>query len=84
MNIIDFIAENTYVLVPVLYIIGVFLKKAEFVADKYIPLILMGCGIVLGLLVVPDKVQGIIQGVLVAGAAVLGNQVYKQMTKEDK
>ena len=80
----------------VLYFIGIGLKKAEAVPDKYIPLILGGIGIVLCAIWVLatcplDSGQNIamaiftamIQGILVAGLSTYVNQIIKQEQKTE-
>ena len=35
MEFMNYIAENALILIPVLYIIGTFLKGLEYINDKY-------------------------------------------------
>lgn len=81
METLEFIKENMLIVTPVLNIIGWIVKKAEFIADKYIPLILLAVGLLLGFFTFGLSVEAIEQGVLVTGAAVLINQGYKQFRK---
>ena len=94
MNFESFIEPASLILIPVLYIIGDIIKRIETINDKWIPLILGGFGIILAGLTVfgaqPDTataqwptalLTAIVQGILVAGAAVYGNQIYKQSKK---
>lgn len=84
MEIINYIIENRLILIPVLYIIGEFIKRTEYVKDKMIPSILLFIGIIFSVLMGGDTViNNVIQGILVAGATVLGNQMIKQVGKED-
>lgn len=84
MEILNYIIENRLVLIPVLYILGEFIKRTEYVKDKLIPSILLFIGIIFSVLMGGDTViNNIIQGILVAGATVLGNQIIKQVGKED-
>jgi len=88
MEILNYITENALVLIPVLIIIGLILKKLEFITDKFIPLILLPIGIVGAVLLggtftMPGVVESVIQGVLVTGAAVYGNQIVKQLKKDE-
>lgn len=80
-NIMNYIAENALILIPVLYVLGYILKGTEKVDDKYIPIILLPVGIVLAMLIVGFDVNGFIQGVLITGAAVYVNQLVKQISK---
>lgn len=93
MNFNEFIKPELLVLIPVLYLIGVAIKKSNL-PDKIIPIILGMISIVLcGLWVfATSKYTGgqeiatavftsVTQGVLVAGASVYANQIVKQATK---
>lgn len=84
MEILNYIIENRLVLIPVLYILGEFIKRTEYIKDKLIPSILLLIGIIFSVLMGGDTIiNNIIQGILVAGATVLGNQMIKQVGKED-
>ena len=83
MEIITYITENAIILIPVLIIIGLILKKLEFIPDKYIPLILLPIGIVGAMALGGWTVESTIQGILVTGAAVYGNQIVKQLRKDE-
>jgi uncharacterized membrane protein YeaQ/YmgE (transglycosylase-associated protein family) len=93
MDYTAYIKPELLVLVPVLMIIGKGLKESSRIKCKYIPIVLGFVGIILaGWLVAnnhADELNGVkdwinalitavIQGVLVAGSAVYGHQVYKQ------
>ena len=82
-NLISYITDNALILIPVIYVIGAILKGTELVKDKYIPVILLPIGIVLGMILVGFDVNGFIQGVLVTGVAVYANQLVKQALKEE-
>lgn len=95
MNITDFIAPELLILIPVLYLLGMGIKRSE-IADKYIPLLLgvvavLLCGIYICSTTELNSVRAvatavfsaITQGILCAGASVYANQLIKQ-TKEDK
>ena len=92
MDFLNYIRQELLVLIPFLYVFGMILKEAEFIKDNFIPLILGIVGIMLSICyVVGDSeafgVTGlftaITQGVLCAGAAVYGNQIYKQLKKDN-
>ncbi len=83
MEIITYITENAIILIPVLIIIGLILKKLEFIPDKYIPVILLPIGIVGAMALGEWTVESAIQGILVTGAAVYGNQIVKQLKKNE-
>ena len=76
---VEYIVENSLVLVPVLNIIGMIIKNTEKIKDKYIPLILLFFGIVGTVAILGLSPHSVVQGVLVTGAAVYGNQVVKQL-----
>ena len=87
----DFIKPELMILIPVLYLIGIALKKISL-PDKFIPLILGASGVILSavyLLSVTQTIStrdvwnaifaAITQGILCAGASVYANQIYKQL-----
>lgn len=61
----EYITENALILIPVLYVIGMFLKALEFIKDKYIPCILLAIGIAFSIALIGFNVNAVIQGVLV-------------------
>lgn len=90
----DFIKPELLVLIPVLYIVGLGFKKTSLIKDKFIPLLLGSISILLAGLYTfaTSDVNGIkeitmaiftaiTQGVLIAGASVYANQIYKQLQK---
>lgn len=87
----QFISPELLVLVPVLYIIGAGVKKTTLIPDKFIPIVLGACGIILSCLWVLGAngistvgiFTAITQGILVAGASVYVNQLIKQTTGKD-
>ena len=84
VEIMDYIIQNRLILIPVLYIIGIFIKRTQFIKDKYIPLLLLPFGIFFSILMGGETIiNDIIQGVLVTGATVMGDQMIKQMQKEE-
>ncbi len=80
---IQYITENALILIPVLNIIGVILKDTKKIPDKYIPLILLGFGILGSVAILGISPESVVQGVLVTGTAVYGNQVVKQFKKTE-
>lgn len=83
MEILTYITENALILIPVLLIIGQIIKNIEKIPDKWIPLILLPIGIVGAMALGSWTVDSAIQGVLVTGAAVYGNQIVKQLKKDE-
>lgn len=95
-QIMNYIKPELIVVAVGLYFVGMWLKKAQAVKDKYIPLILGGIGIVLCAIWVfatsplgtPQEISlavftTLVQGILVAGASTYVNQVVKQLRKEE-
>ena len=86
-NFADYIDPSLFVLVPVLISVGAALKKSRAINNKYIPLILLGAGIMLAVgwklsAGVSENVfacvfAAICQGALCSGAAVYSHQIYK-------
>ena len=75
----NFITPELFALIPVLYLIGMGIKKTAWIKDGYIPAILGIIGIVLSCLYLEGvSFSAITQGVLCAGASVYVNQLIKQ------
>ena len=92
MDITNYIMPELLLIVPVLWVIGKLLKEADFIRDKLIPLILGGVGILLSVCWVVGAANhisvtvvftAVTQGILCAGAAVYGNQIFKQLRKKE-
>ena len=81
MNLLNFIFEKAIILVPALNIIGAILKSTKKIKDNYIPLILLVFGILGAIIIMGFSGESIIQGILITGCAVYGNQVVKQLQK---
>lgn len=84
MDIMNYIVKDSYILIPVLYVIGVFIKKTPIIPDWIIPWILLVLGIVGGFFLGGMTFKGVLQGILVAGVTVFANQLYKQTTDRTK
>lgn len=83
-EIFDLISEHVYVVVLALWVIGYIIKNTEWIKDKYIPVILLVISIGFTPLMLGGYTpQSIVQGVLVAGGAVIGNEIMKQSRKEE-
>jgi len=96
MDYSEYIKPELLVLIPVLYLLGVAIKKAT-IPDKTIPFILGAVGVVLSgiYLFAVEPIQGgqalataiftaFTQGVLAAGASVYVNQLIKQAKEGDE
>ncbi len=84
IDLMSYIVQNAYILIPVLYVIGVFLKKIPGIADWLIPWILLGLGMAGGFFLQDMQFEGLLQGVLVTGVTVFANQLYKQTVVKSK
>ena len=96
MDIMNYVKPELIVVAIVLYFVGMWLKQAAFVKDKYIPLILGIVGIfVCGIWVLATVsfstsqdialaiFTAIVQGILVAGLSNYVNQIIKQAGKAE-
>lgn len=98
LNFSDFILEYNIPVIFILELIGLWFKKSQVIKDKYIPVWLVGIGwiIIFFYMIINESadlmtwqltgyfiVNAFVQAVFVAGAAVLGNQIYKQMKKKE-
>lgn len=84
MQLSDFLLEQGLVLIPVLNIIGRIIKGIKFIDDKYIPLILLVIGVLAAMGLMGFSVSSAVQGVLLTGTAVFGNQLIKQLSSKEK
>lgn len=95
-EIMSYIRPELLVLIPVLYLLGAGLKKAQAFGDKYIPLALGAAGVLLAVVWVAaasefsgyrDALTGLFlaltQGILAAGCSVYANQLVKQAGKDE-
>jgi len=79
----QYILPDLMILIPVLIIIGKMLKKASYVQDWTIPILLAVVGMLLAVVTIGAKdgytsesiVTGIIQGILATGMAVYVHQL---------
>lgn len=83
MEIIGYIMDNALILIPALIVIGAIIKQVEAIPNKWIPLILLPMGVAGALALGGLSADSVIQGILVTGAAVYGNQLVKQLGKKD-
>lgn len=85
MEILDFIIENRLILIPVLYILEEFIKKMKIINNRWIPMIILGMGIIFSIIMGGDKIiNNIIQGILVAGTTVFSKQLLHGLVRSDK
>lgn len=88
----EYIRTELMILIPVLYLIGAGLKKAKFIPDRFIPIVLGVVGVLLSMLYftlgganwnTENLFTAITQGILCAGASTYTNQIYKQIKKDE-
>lgn len=92
----EYIKPELIVVAVVLYFVGMGIKNTELIKDKYIPVILGVLGVIISAIyiIATSTISGyqevltviftaIVQGILVAGAAVYANQIIKQKSKEE-
>ena len=92
----EYIKPELIVVAVVLYFVGMGIKNTELIKDKYIPVILGVLGVIISAIyiIATSTISGyqevltviftaIVQGILVAGAAVYANQIIKQNNKEE-
>lgn len=83
MDFLEYIVEEGLVIIPALWFVGYMLKQTPKVADWCIPYILTALGIVASLALIGTEPANVVQGILVAGTAVLGHQLVKQTNVRD-
>lgn len=74
----EYLIEEALIVIPALLILGKIIKETPNVKAWTIPYVLLVLGVVITVAMLGFNVDAIIQGVLVSGAAVFGNQLYKQ------
>lgn len=87
----EYIEPGLLVLIPVLYLLGVWIRDTSWIDNKHIPLLLAVIGIALAVVYLVATAQyetardiaqmlftAIVQGILCAGCSVWVNQVVKQ------
>lgn len=96
-QIMNYVKPELMIVAVVLYFVGMGLKQAQAVKDKYIPLILGAAGVVLcaiwvlatsplgtGQDIAMAVFTALVQGILVAGLSTYVNQVIKQVQKTEE
>jgi multisubunit Na+/H+ antiporter MnhC subunit len=80
-NISQYVAPEVLFIIPALWIIGYFLKMTPKVANAVIVWVILLIGVVLAIATIGLSAEGFVQGVVCAGVAVLGHQLFKQSTQ---
>lgn len=78
----EYVVQQALIIIPVLLVIGKIIKETPTVKDWLIPYMLLAFGVVFAVALIGFSVDAVIQGVLVSGAAVFGNQLFKQATEQ--
>src|SRR3954453_9564457 len=79
MNITDYIRPDAFILIPVLYTIGLFLKQTPKVPVWCHVWIELLFAVIACLLCYGFEIQSIVQGILVAGATVVSRDLIANM-----
>jgi len=79
----EYLLQEALIVIPVLLILGKIIKETNLIKDKYIPVTLLFVGIAFAVALIGFNVDAVIQGILVAGAAVFGHELYKQSKEYD-
>jgi hypothetical protein len=82
--LLEFLNQNYYMMVPALWVIGYGLKHTPKVPDWTILWILLAVSISFGSFAFGFSTEGILNGVVAAGVAVLGHQMFKQTMSSRK
>ncbi|SHE78703.1 phage holin family protein [Clostridium fallax] len=83
LDILQFVPQNIMILIPAIYILGIFLRNSPKIKNWTIPWILMVLGILGSIVIEGFSFLAIIQGIIVAGMAVFTNQIVKQTRNKD-
>ncbi|WP_077620484.1 phage holin family protein [Bacillus sinesaloumensis] len=78
MNFLEFLSENFYWVVPALWVVSYFLRRTASIPNRTITWILLGVSLIVGALVYGFTTEAVYNGFIVAGLAVLGQQLFKQ------
>jgi len=79
----EYLIEEALIVIPVLLILGKIIKETPTFKDWLIPYILLILGVGLSVALLGVNIDAVLQGVLVSGAAVFGNQLFKQYVERD-
>lgn len=79
----DYLLEEAVIVIPVLLIIGKIIKQTPWIKDWFIPYILLIFGVTSAIYLLGTTVDAVLQGILLTGAAVYSNQLFKQTKERD-
>lgn len=84
MDILEFVTEQAYIMIPALWVMGYVIKNTKLIKDKFIPLSLLVVSVAFSpILLGGYTAENIVQAVLVAGGAVFADQLIKQSGKDE-
>jgi hypothetical protein len=81
-NLSQYLSPELAFIVPALWIIGAYLKATPKVKDFVIIYTLLVLGVVASVVTIGFNAQGVSQGIVASGLAVLGHQLIKQTKKK--
>ena len=77
-QLLNMIVEDGLIMIPALFVIGEIVKQTETVNKRWIPVIIITVSFILTPLVLGGHTaDNVVQAILVAGAPVLGHEVWK-------
>lgn len=79
----ELINSRLFILVPTIAVIGQILRGCGAVPNKYIPLLLTVFTVLTVFCMLGASVDAFIQAILVVGVTVYGDQMIKQIKKEE-
>lgn len=74
----EYIVPEILILIPVLWLVGYFIKQTPKIPNWSVVWILLTIGVLASLFIIGPNVNGVIQGVLATGISVLGYDLVKQ------
>jgi len=78
LDLIEYLNHNYLMLVPALWVVGIAIKQTPFIPNWLIIWILLAISIIFFTIAFGFSYEGLINGVVAAGVAVLGHQIVKQ------
>lgn len=85
MDSLLYINKELLILIPFLYIVGLFIKLGiTKIPNRYIPFILLGISLCICFIKENITVDTVIQGVLIAGTSVFGNEIVNKFIDVEK
>lgn len=79
----NYLLEEGLIIIPVLLILGKIIKQTPWIKNWLIPYILLTFGIAGAIYLLGFNTDTVLQGILLTGAAVYSNQLFKQTKERD-